>query len=650
MKRITLLVLLCIITLSALANHSTIQADEYNIRNDLKRIYQIIQSKEWIATDSTIEPQLLALIHYLENPPLDSVVASLDLTLDNKEILFARNYQKIKNPEQVKGYVSQYEITRMLKEIADKITLEQLNTQLPVPEDQYTAGFASLDLINEDEVERMIDDSIYTFPDSIMALLSSPATEDNELLRCHLDSICSQMLNDAREAYNESLVQSFRDSITQQYHDNYVQTLIKNNQNSYLDSVYKVNNIILARYNDSETLRLNKELKEALLELVEHAKKIPNELNIVDLQNKKTTYNLRNNEGWYQWMWLKNSQNDSIGIRIENLGKHSVKMLVDETVNLSRLTFKDGLEVGRITPMENKELTLSKFVTRKPVLSPWKLVGKAYAGFTQNYINQFWSQGGISSASALATFNYAANYAKNKVIWESYADLKLGVIYYLPEDSVDNQRNWHKNSDNFELNTRFGLSAVKKWYYSVEANFKTQSFYGFSSLTDTVPSSALLSPAYLTFSAGMEYKPNKDFSAFLSPVSLKTTYVTNPLVDETNFGLVEGKTNKSRIGISGKLDYSHNLIENVSLKTKNSVFINFGNNNDGEWQFLKLPDFDSETSVDFKVNQFITTQVNCHFIYDKDVESTWASTSGETITGTRLQVKEFFTLGISYKF
>jgi hypothetical protein len=195
-----------------------------------------------------------------------------------------------------------------------------------------------------------------------------------------------------------------------------------------------------------------------------------------------------------------------------------------------------------------------------------------------------------------------------------------------------------------------GYSAFKKWYYSAEANFKNQLFLGFKGLNDSIPSSAFFSPAYLTFSAGLEFKPGKDFSALLSPISLKTTYVTNPLVDETKFGLLEGEDFKSRIGISGKFDYSKSLLENVNLRSKNLLFVNFGNNNSGEWQLLKLPDFDSETSVDFKVNQFVTTQVNFHFIYDKDVESTWETASGTEVKGSRLQIKEFFTLGVSYKF
>jgi hypothetical protein len=463
------------------------------------------------------------------------------------------------------------------------------------------------------------------------------------------DSVSFQYITSLLELIGNQPIDSVVNGLSNEMKDREI-FFIRDYQKKYLDWDMNVDSQVFARYNDSETVLINKILKEDIQSLITHILRIPDELKIYNLRNEQSSLSLQEGEKWFQWIWLKNVQNDSIGIRIENIGRRSVRMLVDESVNLSKLTIRGAREVDKLATSKYNEQRLLKVATRNPVLSPWKLVGKAYAGFTQNYINEFWSQGGKSSASALTTINYIANYSKIKFKWENFADLKLGLIYYLTENGDNSHQNWHKNSDNLELNTRIGYSAFKKWYYSAEANFKTQFFLGFKSVNDSVPFSAFFSPAYLTFSAGMEFKPGKDLSLFLSPVSLKTTYVTNPLVDETKFGLDEGDTYKGRIGFSGKFDYCRNLLENISLKTKNSLFVNFGNNQVGEWQFLKLPDFDSETSVDFKVNQFISTQVNFHLVYDKDVESAWLTASGDEVKGTRLQAKEFFTLGFSYKF
>ncbi|HPR62388.1 MAG TPA: hypothetical protein PLF35_15635, partial [Prolixibacteraceae bacterium] len=99
----------------------------------------------------------------------------------------------------------------------------------------------------------------------------------------------------------------------------------------------------------------------------------------------------------------------------------------------------------------------------------------------------------------------------------------------------------------------------------------------------------------------------------------------------------------------GRLDFSKKIYERIHLKTKNNIFFNYGFK-DGEWQLIKLPDFDSETSIDFKVNRYITTQLNLHFIYDKELTSKWTDDNNVEQTGTRLQFKEFMTLGISYRF
>ncbi len=648
--KISILFTFMMLATLASGSNTTLSDNHENIEKNLQRIKSLLKSREWSPADTTFERQLIALVNYFEHPQVDSVVSTLDSIIEAKEILFVRDRQRIKNPENVKGYVQHHEISEKLVKIADEVEGLYPPESIIVPEDRFAGGYAMLNIIGENETERMLHDSIFIMPDSILSLLHDPLIEQDEARRCYLDSLSNQLINEARLAHNKAVIQAYRDSVTENYRDNFIQNIIKKEQTIFLDSVYTINNQILAKYNDNETLELNQELKGIINDLLWQIKIQPNQLTILNLNNEPTTLNLQNFAVWHQWVWLKNTRNDSIGIRVENIDKHSLRILVDESINLSRLTVKSGVEIEQVKALEENDIKLSKIITRNPELSPWKLKGKAYAGFTQNYINEFWSQGGKSSASALATFNYSANYEKKKLKWENFVDMKVGVIYYLPEEGSTVKRNWHKNSDNIELNSRLGYSAAKKWYYSTEANFKTQLFYGYSNQKDSIVSSALFSPAYLTFSAGMEYKPKKNFSMFLSPVSLRTTFVTNPIVNEKGFGLNEGETRKSSIGFSAKIDYSQNLMENISFKSKNSMFINYGNNASGELQLFKLPDFDSENSIEFKVNQFITTQVNFHFIYDKDVESRWTTASGEEKKGTRLQIKEFFTLGFSYKF
>jgi hypothetical protein len=620
----------------------------------ISEIRNILYSKEWVPADSASYNRLVELIDYIENSPIDSVVCGLKKDLDNsRPFIKQKRNSRIRKSGIIQGYISEQEKNEKLMQIESDVKEKFPLTSIIVPEEKFAGMYSRLPLIQADNVESMLEDSVITFPDSLMLLFSNPELEKNDELRNQVEEMGLAYLEKARKEYNQALIQNYRDSVSNAYRENYIQRLVVDEQEQYLDQISKRNSEALTGYNDSLSKQVDQQLRQNIGSLISYVDQMPNTLTIYNLFSEQYVFPMQNSKENFKWIWLKNSANDSIGIRIESVGRKSVKMLIDESVSLARLTTKKTLEVDRITPLARIDLKLRKVETRTPKISPWKLQGKAYSGFTQTYINDYWSQGGKSSASTLTTLYYEAKYSKDKFKWESYGDAKLGFIYYVPDVNETPLRNLYKNTDAFELNSRLGYSAFKKWYYSAEANFKTQFFIGYKSNYEVKPSSALFSPAYLTFSAGLDYKPGKDFSAFLSPLSLKTTYVTNPKVDETVYGLNEGETRHTRYGISGKFDFSKSIMENVSVKTKNSIFLNYGSDNEGNWQFLKTPDFDSETSVDFKVNQFITTQINFHLVYDKDVEATWTKTvSGVDVEqkGARLQVKEFFTLGISYKF
>lgn len=623
------------------------------IEMKISEVRKILNSKEWVPADTASYNRLIELIDYIENSPIDSVVDGLRKDLSaSRPLLRQKRSSRVRKTSAIQGYTSEQEKSEKLQQIESDVKEKFPLTSIIVPEDQFAGMYSRIPLIHADNIETMLEDSVITFPDSLMLMFANPELENNEELRNQVQEMGLAYLEKARKEYNQALIQNYRDSVSNLFRENYIQRLVAQEQEAYLDHISKRNSEALTGYNDSLSNLVDQQFRQNIGSLISYVDQLPNDLTIYNLFSEQYVFPMQNSAANFKWIWLKNSANDSIGIRIENIDRKSVRMLVDESVSLARLTTKKTLEVDKITPMARIDLKLRKVETRTPKISPWKLQGKAYSGFTQTYINDYWSQGGKSSASALTTLYYEVKYSKDKFKWESYGDAKVGLIYYVPDVNEKPLRNLYKNTDAFQINSRLGYSAFKKWYYSAEANFKTQLFIGYKSNYVAEPSSAFLSPAYLTFSAGLDFKPGKDLSAFLSPLSLKTTYVTNPKVDETVYGLSEGQTRHSRFGISGKFDFSKSVFENVSVKTKNSIFLNYGNDSNGNWQFLKMPDFDSETSIDFKVNQFITTQVNFHLVYDKDVEATWTKNeNGVEVEkkGPRLQVKEFFTLGISYK-
>lgn len=628
-----------------------ISADDDSTLIKLEQVKALLYSKEWKPINNEKYNQLLEIVNFMEKSPIDSVIVSLKHELENNTDFFKREIERISEAEQINGYINAHEINNSIINIQKRIEYEMPLESIIVPEKEYVGMYSKIPLITYDEMDRLISDSIISLPDSLAALKADAENHPrNTRNKQNVDNILTAYLDKARQAHNDSLINNYRDSVSLNYRINYRNEYIESEKKVYIELVSRTNYKLLKAYNDSISIVVNRSFRQHLDHLVDYVNQTPNTLTIYNLYNEPSYLSLKNDDVWFQWLWLKNRQNDSIGIRVENLNRNSMRLLVDESVNLSRLTQRTSVEVNRIHPTNAIEHKLQKVHTRKPKLSPWKLEGNAYSGFSETYINPFWSKGGKSSASTLSTFNYSAKYSKGKLKWDNGMDAKLGFIYYIDDNpNTVPLRNWHKNSDNFEINTRFGYSAFKEWYYSAEANFKTQFFEGYKNNNEEIPNSSLFSPAYLTFSAGFDYKPKPNLSTFLSPISVKTTYVLNPNVNEKIYGLDEGKTRKSRIGMTGRVDYSTKINENISLKTKNSIFINFGFKNE-EWQFIKLPDFDTETSIDFKVTRYINVQLNLHFIYDKELTSTWIDSNEVEQSGTRLQFKQFMTLGISYRF
>lgn len=647
--RTLLLSFFIIISISIFADNQRIEAGKSDsIQSQLDHVKSILFSNYWKPIDKKTHNFMIELINYMERSPIDSVIVDLKKEMSARESFFTRDIHNIVEANQVESYIDAHEINNSMINIERNAEYQLPLESIMVPEKEFVGMYSKLPLIQYNEMEKMISESIISLPDSIALLIEESKNHKNSNRSKHADSIVNAYLDSERKRYNDSLINSYRDSITLQYRTNYRQNYIDSLKKGYTDSVSHVNYQLLKTYNDSITKVVNDKFRSNFEKLISYVNRMPNHFTIYNLLNEPTTLSLQNEGLWFKWIYLKNMQNDSIGIRFENLDRNNVRVLVDESVNLSRITQRTSLDVGRIQASEAIGYKLQKVETRKPVLNPWKLGGKAYSGLSQTHINQFWSKGGTSSASVLSTFNYEANFSKGIVKWDNGLDAKLGLIYYI-DDNPSAIRNWHKNTDNFEVNSRFGLSAFNKWYYSAEANFKTQFFIGFKNNREETRNSSIFSPAYLTFSAGFDYKPNKDFSAFLSPISVITTYVIDTLVNEKTYGLDEGTTRKSRIGMTGRLSYNKKITENINIKTRNSLFLNFGYKAD-EWQLLKLPDFDTETTFDFKVNHLITTQVNFHFIYDKELTSKWTDSNNVEQTGARLQFKEFMTLGISYRF
>jgi hypothetical protein len=304
------------------------------------------------------------------------------------------------------------------------------------------------------------------------------------------------------------------------------------------------------------------------------------------------------------------------------------------------LAFVFPLNIFAISPIETDSVKL------------WNYEGTTALNFSQVSFTH-WAAGGQSSISATGLVKFSFSYKDSCNVWDNSIDMAYGVI------RQGNVGSLAKSDDRIELNSSYGWSAFKKWYYNMSLNLKSQAAAGYKTPSDTLKISDFLAPAYLTLSIGMSHNnTDSGFGFQVLPLSGKITYVNNQSlantgafgVDEALFdnegNLLKSSSGKrSEFGGSMKFQYKNEIWDNVSLDTKATLFSNYkdkASSIDVDWQLLVL----------MKINKYLTANINSHLIYDEDVDIALdLDNDGEyESSGPRVQFKELFGLGLSYSF
>jgi len=277
----------------------------------------------------------------------------------------------------------------------------------------------------------------------------------------------------------------------------------------------------------------------------------------------------------------------------------------------------------------------------------WKKGGVLVANVAQTSLTN-WAAGGQNSIALNGFISLFANLKQGKSTWDNLLDIGYGLL----KQGDDNFS--RKTDDKIDFTSKYGREAFKNVYYAALLNFKTQMTPGYKYPDVDTPISDLFAPAYLLIALGLDYKPNPYFSTFVAPLTSKFTFVNNQSIDETAYGIESGKTSRSEIGgyiraIYTKNDFKNEFMKNISLTTKIDLFSNYAHN-------PQNIDVSWETLVAMKVNKYISVNLNTHLLYDDDIlipldrNDNGSFTDPVDIPGKRIQFKEIFGVGFSYKF
>ena len=286
-----------------------------------------------------------------------------------------------------------------------------------------------------------------------------------------------------------------------------------------------------------------------------------------------------------------------------------------------------------------KEDALKKINT--DTVNGWKKGGMFTLTFGQSSFTN-WAAGGINSISVNGAANLFANYKKDNLSWDNTLDLGYGIQKQGKKDNALTQ----KTDDKFDFASKLGIKATDKLYYAALMNFRTQFTNGYNYPDDSTVISAFMAPGYLLFAAGIDYKPNKNLSVFIAPLTSKTTFVKDQtLSDAGAYGVDAGKSVRNEFGGYLKAVYAKDIMKNVSFNTKLDLFSNYLHNPqniDVNWEVL----------IGMKINKYLTANLNTQLLYDDDILVP-VDTNDDGIndgTGKRVQFKEILGIGFSVKF
>lgn len=512
---------------------------------------------------------------------------------------------------------------------------------------------------NEDSIQLPVTDSISGIIDS------TELHDDHEIV---VDSIKSPDSVQSEAKSYDQVMHFIRDSLFFEQADTVY--YIMHNLNQLLSS---------------DTIVINDTTKQAIYILMEYSKKVDRDSVINYLNSKikkdsltelsdstKKTYRdsvfesvrflIESIPEDSVYVYFKNMNRDSVlfntakdetdSVRLnlyDNRGEEAVLWIEKSDIDVFNLYLEDGIyiEKARQQKVVDPRLDagfefpeLKKVTIPHKILPIWDFEGSADIKFNQGYVSESWAEGGENSISTLSVLKYSADYSFGKIRnLDTDVEYRLGYL-----KAGDNEM--QKNDDKFELNVKYGKQAFNNWYYSGLLNFKTQFFKGKEYVNDSTVNvvSEFLSPAYVVFSLGLDYKPSNKLTVLISPLTSKFTIVADTVsYDQTRFGLDNDETIRKELGAYVKIISKLKFRNNINLENKLNFFTNYSKN-------PQNVDVNWELNLGVQLTDYIKMSVNTHFIYDDDVDIPVFEDGTQVGVTKKAQFKELFGIGFTYSF
>ncbi|GAA4338788.1 DUF3078 domain-containing protein [Flaviaesturariibacter amylovorans] len=253
--------------------------------------------------------------------------------------------------------------------------------------------------------------------------------------------------------------------------------------------------------------------------------------------------------------------------------------------------------------------------------------------FAQGTLNN-WAAGGDEFSLAINTsLSLFSFFRSPRHQWDNTADLNFGFVRTSSLGS-------RKNDDRIDLLSKYGYVLTPKMNLATLLNFRTQLLRGYTYTEGSRSlASNFLAPAYVLTSVGIDYKPTKHLSIYVSPATARWIIVKDDsLAAKGLYGVEPGRHSALEVGAFATINYWKSLSEAVNYKGRLDLFSNYRHRPGNVDVFLT-----NQLSV--RLWKVLAATWNVDLIYDDD-----ARVFGPGKNRPALQLKSLAGIGLQTKF
>ncbi|MBL0336586.1 MAG: DUF3078 domain-containing protein [Chitinophagaceae bacterium] len=285
-----------------------------------------------------------------------------------------------------------------------------------------------------------------------------------------------------------------------------------------------------------------------------------------------------------------------------------------------------------------KTLQAESFKTVKNVIVDtihkyWKRGGIYNLNLAQGSLSNWAAGGDEFSFSVNSQLSLYAFFKKDNHSWDNSFDFNIG---YINTTSLGGR----KNDDRFDLLSKYGCALNPKLNLTTLFNLHSQFFKGYT-YQDTVRtlSSNFMAPGYVLLSLGLDYKPTKNLSIFVSPATSRLVIVKDSsLANKGLYGVTPGKKSNFEFGAFATINYRKEINKHITYKGRLDLYSNYKHNPHNVDLFMS-------NMLNAKISRLFSVSWGVDLIYDDDVRL-----FGKNGRSAALQVKSLVGIGLLVKF